>query len=636
MPATQWLVGATHVAERRNEQVPAANIDAAARAVVLPAQWGRWLGPLRITREVYQNTFRERAVGVWVLTDWGVAHRDYVLARVREQFTAALNAMQGLYGRWVARPLVQYFPEVHGSETYWSSGQAAQTRTREPFSLTTELNELEPESAEGTSSGATVTEGARETAAQLPAAVVTNYWPWLLLGGIAVYAVSSLQGPRRMDNPAPKLWDELPAGTPYKCKSKQVGRTIDHGRFADFVVKTCATPLPETAEQRQRRTKPRREAAFVLQEHGKGPEVVAPGSVVREGLRTPRATIGEAPQGGVEGIRAQAASMRRHIREQEQAGAYFPEPPGLPYPARVGSSPCLPGAPVWRELEGATMERVAIMEEAGAPITRETLSAAMQGSSAFEQAARTENECIARYWERAARSKAPKAVLSRTREVALAREAAKAAGVDLQSAEYRDTLEGEQLAKQRSRRRQNAAATMNPCGCQQENPSQKVTEALLLHDGWRMAGRSKRQELASAKHALLDTMSNAELDEYNREQQRLHSIERRSPSQARKEWQALRENPLEYPKTLVLSQKEVSDIEHGRPTDVFKLGRIAACGRGEPVDLRTPSMELVATVPCKGRINPSLPSEVVAVLSNSAQSTKERPGRRYSRKNKGF
>ena len=552
---TAFVIGANWHDIRGGRQPTSAAINEAFAAVQrdIPAGFGRWLGRARITRlppeagATAQSlgigsgdaNYWTRAVSVWVTPDTQAAQQ--FARQYAEQASAMLLerlSQGGAVTGWESRPIAPYYPETHGEPGFWASGQAAQTRTAEPLTLSQEFNEAGAEQADGPGRGTTAGEVVQQTAGEVGrqaqeslSAWASRNWHWLLggaviLGGALYFYMGQRRNPapRELElpnpedfenvwdnpiepfenpcncqqeenpslpglgqtlggfadalgwmpqpmaepgevvqsnplppgsNPHPKEWDVLRPGTAYACKSKQLGKTIKRGRFSDFLVDACATPVPITAKEARRKKTarlPGKQGAFIIKQGRKGIPIAVRGSVVREGLRPDRGKVGEAPPGGAEGIRAEAAAMRKAISAQKAAGAYFPEPPGLPYPARPGSSVCLPGSAPWQALEEATNERAALLDADGVPLTREILSEALRGDPAFREAAAIENDCITKYWERAARARAPKATLSGQRERALAREAAIAQGLDVESAEYRDTLEGEQRAKQRKER----------------------------------------------------------------------------------------------------------------------------------------------------------------------------------------
>lgn len=580
------LVGANWRDIRPGRQPDAAAIDRAFAAVNVPATWGRWLGRARITRLPAESSltlsshdpyYWTRAVGVWAIPDtaFGREHVTYITERVRD---AVLANLGGEAAGWASRPLQPWYPETNGAASWWASGQASQTRTRDPLGTVASLNEAAPEQADGpgeggTTAGAaaaaagetvvTVAEGARDAARS----VLPSWAPWAMGAGLLLAAAVYFgqKSGRRVDrergeielnpvfpiveselseavhanpsplllNPRPAIWDVAPPGTPYPCTSKEIGRKIKRGRFENFLVESCATPLALTDKQRARSSKePRPERSYLIKRGG-APAVAVRSSVVREGLRADRGQVGAAPEGGADGIAAQVAAMRREVAEQREGGAFFPEAPGLPYPARPASSKCLPGSKPWRELEAATMERIAILEADGVPITRETLSAALAGDPAFREAADVQESCF-RKWEQAAKAKAPQARLSSRRETALAREAAKAAGVDLSSAEYRDTLEGEQRAKLREGAARRRGGVRKAGG---QNPTPRVEQALGMHDQWvwKKPGEERRA-LYEARQAFFESLSPSEQAEYNLEQARLHHLAKRDPQGARAQW----------------------------------------------------------------------------------------------------
>ena len=574
---TAFVIGANWHDIRGGRQPTSAAINEAFASVQrdIPAGFGRWLGRARITRlppeagATAQSlgigsgdaNYWTRAVSVWVAPDTQAAQQ--FARQYAEQASAMLLerlSQGGAVAGWESRPIAPYYPETHGDPGFWASGQAAQTRTQEPLTLSQEFNEAGAEQADGPGRGTTAGEVVQQTAGEVSrqaqeslSAWASRNWHWLLggaviLGGALYFYMGQRRNPapRELElpnpedfdnvwdnptepfenpcncqleenpslpglgqtlggfadalgwmpqpmaepgevvqsnplppgsNPHPREWDVLRPGTAYACKSKQLGRTIKRGRFSDFLVDACATPVPTTAKEARRKKTPgppAKQGAFIIKQGRKGIPIAVRGSVVREGLRPDRGQVGEAPPGGADGIRAGAAEMRRSIAAQKRAGAYFPEPPGLPYPARPGSSVCLPGSAPWQALEEATNERAALLDADGVPLTREILSEALRGDPAFREAAAIENECIEKYWERAARARAPKATLSTARETALRREQAKREGVDLSSSEWTDTLEGQQSAiarKQRSKgSTKKAGRRSNPHELEAENP----------------------------------------------------------------------------------------------------------------------------------------------------------------------
>jgi hypothetical protein len=113
---------------------------------------------------------------------------------------------------------------------------------------------------------------------------------------------------------------------------------------------------------------------------------------------------------------------------------------------------------LWANLEDSIQERTMIIraDNGGRSVSARELRDALVGSAEYEAALAAEERCVAK-WGRMAEGRAPKTISSPQRERAQARERAKAAGVDLSSSEYTDTLEGEglqgaALAKMKSRK----------------------------------------------------------------------------------------------------------------------------------------------------------------------------------------
>jgi hypothetical protein len=231
------------------------------------------------------------------------------------------------------------------------------------------------------------------------------------------------------DNPAPRIWSVAPPGTKYPCTSKILGRRTRRGAL----VEACATPLKP-----KRGKAVKRERAYALQEPN-GAQVLERGSRVREMLRPPRGEIVQ-PEAARAGVNSQ--TLQRWIVESSQINEHIPSAPGLPYPARAGSSQCLPGAKVWRELEEVTEERTAMLSaELGRAPTRQEVASALLGSPEREAAAAVEQACV-RQWSNLETGRKPKAPESSQRMLGQKRAGAEARGEDTTAAAYRDSLRG--------------------------------------------------------------------------------------------------------------------------------------------------------------------------------------------------
>lgn len=238
----------------------------------------------------------------------------------------------------------------------------------------------------------------------------------------------------------PSAWKTARPGTPYTCKSKQVGRrTRDNA-----LVTACVTPIPPTAKQRKRGKNTLKEGAFSLVTKG-GDRVLKTQSQVRELTRKPRGkTVFPSDE-------QRQPGWGSFLKTQAEQPGHIPSAPGLPFPARVGSSVCLPTSPVWDDLDESVRERASmLLDELGREPTTAELAAALEGDGAFEKAARTERTCL-RAWDALDRAKTPK-TRGASREAAQRRVDARNQGIDTTSAEYRDLSAKAQRGKKRALR----------------------------------------------------------------------------------------------------------------------------------------------------------------------------------------
>lgn len=144
----------------------------------------------------------------------------------------------------------------------------------------------------------------------------------------------------------PKAWHTQRPGTPYPCNSHLVGREVTlRGDPRPSTVMGCATPLGATALGK-RSSKRACEGAMVLRSgFGRfgGIDTPVPTSTVRRGLRRaaermcPDApTYGPELRGVVQRVEAEARAARRHPFDLVNE---------LPFPHRIGSSPCCGSSP---------------------------------------------------------------------------------------------------------------------------------------------------------------------------------------------------------------------------------------------------------------------------------------------------
>jgi hypothetical protein len=140
----------------------------------------------------------------------------------------------------------------------------------------------------------------------------------------------------------PKPWLTQSAGTPYRCKSKLIGREVTlRGDPSPSMIVGCATPLGETIFQHGRRGKAYKcQSSFVVRSNmGKGAiETPVPRSVVRARMRhakdklcpdTP--SFNAEMRGYTSMIEADAKRMGVHPMDLAD---------DMPFPHREGSSPC--------------------------------------------------------------------------------------------------------------------------------------------------------------------------------------------------------------------------------------------------------------------------------------------------------
>ena len=140
----------------------------------------------------------------------------------------------------------------------------------------------------------------------------------------------------------PKPWLTQSAGTPYRCKSKLIGREVTlRGDPSPSMIVGCATPLGETIFQHGRRGKAYKcQSSFIVRSNmGKGAiETPVPRSVVRARMRhakdklCPDMVPFTADMRGYTGmIEADAKRLGVHPIDISD---------DMPFPHREGSSPC--------------------------------------------------------------------------------------------------------------------------------------------------------------------------------------------------------------------------------------------------------------------------------------------------------
>lgn len=191
-----------------------------------------------------------------------------------------------------------------------------------------------------------------------------------------------------------QYWESNDPGTAYECSSKLVGRVttkpvqLGKGVSARMMVVACATPLPPNAGQRLRGTNTLKEGAFVLEVPGKAMRIYRTHTQTRELTRPARGKIiTPSPEQRV-------AGYGKEQYERVRNGVQRPYAPGLPYPARIGSSPCLPTNPLWDQIN--EMVRVFIVEFGrvyGRVPSEEEIVYNLQGNSLFQLAQQIELDC---------------------------------------------------------------------------------------------------------------------------------------------------------------------------------------------------------------------------------------------------
>lgn len=102
------------------------------------SQWGAFVGPRpRITRRAvlgvgWYTTFSW--VYGWPDTDWYRQHEAYLRRRLIDDIQAGLREQSA---DWSVVSMMNYSPAAHGSLSWWSSGQAAETESEHDASLIT-------------------------------------------------------------------------------------------------------------------------------------------------------------------------------------------------------------------------------------------------------------------------------------------------------------------------------------------------------------------------------------------------------------------------------------------------------------------------------------------------------------------
>lgn len=147
----------------------------------------------------------------------------------------------------------------------------------------------------------------------------------------------------------PRAWLDQPSGTPYPCKSKVIGREVTlRGDPRPSKVVGCATPLGETVHQHGRRKRAYQcQSAFVVRsEFGRGGsiETPVPRSVVTARMRHAKdvlcpdaSTYGSSMRGYTRSVELDAARAKVHP---------FDRVADIPFPHRIGSTPCCENSPV--------------------------------------------------------------------------------------------------------------------------------------------------------------------------------------------------------------------------------------------------------------------------------------------------
>lgn len=203
-------------------------------------------------------------------------------------------------------------------------------------------------------------------------------------------------------------WNANPPGTAYPCTSKLLGRTARGGS----IVVACLTPLKPNAGQRRRGTKTLREGAFSLEVPNTGTRIQRTHTQTRELTRPPRgATIFPTEE-------QKAVGYGKKLFADSQLPGHLPSAPGLPYPARTGSSPCLPHAAAWTALDEIARQ---FIFEFGRVYGRVPSVAEMvmglQHLPVFENARKVEETCL-RAWAALDDRREPKWDFSPQREAA--------------------------------------------------------------------------------------------------------------------------------------------------------------------------------------------------------------------------
>ena len=139
-------------------------------ALVLPERAGRWVGPApRVTRtnqigvsDPWRTTF------AWPIDLQGSSETEVAYNRAAIQVALQATSPSGI-AAWSQVSLVPYSEALNGPESFWTSGNAARTRTRDDWSTTTDRllapdNPIGPDdpSSRNPTPGETLDQGTRQ------------------------------------------------------------------------------------------------------------------------------------------------------------------------------------------------------------------------------------------------------------------------------------------------------------------------------------------------------------------------------------------------------------------------------------------------------------------------------------------
>ena len=166
----------------------AADINAAVRRVNMGGgNWGAWVGPSpRITRTAPVGTgFITHVAAVYSIPDnaWTQQHGAYIRARLVEAVTASLRQVSNDFSQATLSP---FAVAINGPLSWWTSGQAAVTQTRDEFPLIG--GRLDPnENPIGPTSAATHPGTASDALSHAASAVGGRIlWPLAAIGAVVI------------------------------------------------------------------------------------------------------------------------------------------------------------------------------------------------------------------------------------------------------------------------------------------------------------------------------------------------------------------------------------------------------------------------------------------------------------------